>query len=194
MSSSRKAKLFFSNFKHNQPETYPFLPRPASPASPPPTASHPLHPLSAHKSPGTHTLIIKKPIFDPQPPNQSKSIRQTTVPQIRPRMTHKGNKPTCRCSQFHTETWSEASAVTIHGCVGCTWIFTILSGVGRNARSRSISAPLPPPPPARRPNTKDPNFTPSTGPSPPDLHNSDQMRSPSCTTSRRSHRRSAMDR
>lgn len=45
---------------------------------------------------------------------------------------------TWRCSQFHTETWSESSAVTSHGCVGCTCIFTIFPFVCRNALARSI--------------------------------------------------------
>jgi hypothetical protein len=46
---------------------------------------------------------------------------------------------TWRCSQFQTETRSESSAVTIHGCVGCNWILTTLSVEGRNAFNLSIS-------------------------------------------------------
>lgn len=62
--------------------------------------------------------------------------------EIREKMQKWTKRPTWRCSQFQTETWSDASAVTSHGCVGCNWILMILSLVGRNALKRSIFFPF----------------------------------------------------
>jgi len=83
--------------------------------------------LSIHKLPNTIDINVDRSTIR----NQNRNQNQIRI-----------SIQTWRCSQFQTETWSESSAVTSHGCVGCTCIFTILPLVCRNALARNISISL----------------------------------------------------